>query len=148
MNDIAIVWLCIARRIIAIRYICKVMDTLICFLICFIIKSFLTYSSSPTPAFTNYKYVLSCYMLYPHQSPPNSAVSTETRVFVFDAQTVPTVAVCNFEAAVLPINSSSPGLNGRHFADDISKRNSLNEKLDLWLKFNWCLFLSVQLMII
>ena len=46
------------------------------------------------------------------------------------------------------LNSSHPEQNGRHFADDIFKRISLNEKIEFWLQFHWNLFLRVQLTII
>ena len=47
----------------------------------------------------------------------------------------------------LLIKSFPPGQNGRHFADDIFRCNSVNEKFIFWLKFHWSLFLSVQLTI-
>ena len=40
-----------------------------------------------------------------------------------------------------------PKQQGRHFADDIFKRIFLNKKIEFWLKFQWSLFLGVQLTI-
>ena len=37
------------------------------------------------------------------------------------------------------INSSPPGLNGRHFADDVFRCIFVNEKFWIWLKFHWSL---------
>ena len=45
------------------------------------------------------------------------------------------------------IYSSPPGQNGRYFADDIFKWISVNESFVFWLKFQWSLFLRVQLTI-
>ena len=44
------------------------------------------------------------------------------------------------------VNSSPPGQNGRHFADDIFTCIFANEK-SFWLKFHWSLFPMVQLII-
>ena len=45
------------------------------------------------------------------------------------------------------INSSSPGQNGHHFADDIFRCIFVNEKFCISLKCHWSLFLGVQLTI-
>ena len=46
------------------------------------------------------------------------------------------------------INSSPPGQDGCHFADDIFRCIFLNETFFLfWLKFDWSLFLRAQLTI-
>ena len=42
-------------------------------------------------------------------------------------------------------NSSSPGRNGRHFADGIYESIFMNENLVLWFEFHWGLFLKIQL---
>ena len=44
-------------------------------------------------------------------------------------------------------NSSYPGQNGRHFAEDIFKRIFLNEKVHFWPKYHWSLFLSVPALV-
>ena len=44
-------------------------------------------------------------------------------------------------------NSFPPGQNGRHFADDIFRCIFVNEKICIWLKFHWSLFLRLQLTI-
>ena len=43
----------------------------------------------------------------------------------------------------LDLNSSPPGENGRHFADDIFRRISWTKSFVFWLKFHWSLFLRV-----
>ena len=45
------------------------------------------------------------------------------------------------------LNSSLPGQNGRHFAKDIFRCIFVNEKFLFQLKFQWSLFLRVQLTI-
>ena len=45
------------------------------------------------------------------------------------------------------VNSSLPGQNGRHFADDIFKCTFMNENFVFWFEFHWSLFLRVQLTI-
>ena len=41
------------------------------------------------------------------------------------------------------VNSSPPGQNGRHFADDMFKRIFLNESICILNKFRWNMFLGV-----
>ena len=46
--------------------------------------------------------------------------------------------------ALLSVNSSPPGQNGRHFADDIFRCIWVNESFVFWLKFHWGLLLWAQ----
>ena len=43
------------------------------------------------------------------------------------------------------VNSFPPGQNVRHFVDEIFRCIFGNEIFILWLKFHWCLLISIQL---